>query len=64
MIQKLIDAKFDLAFAHMGDYCPIGLIHHAKIPTWIWFNSAPVFDIVAYDLGLPSPPSYVPCKTI
>ncbi|ETN83567.1 UDP-glucoronosyl and UDP-glucosyl transferase [Necator americanus] len=30
--------KFDLAFSHMYDVCPIGLIHYAKIPSWIWLN--------------------------
>ncbi|VDM79218.1 unnamed protein product, partial [Strongylus vulgaris] len=35
----LSNQKFDLAFSHMYHTCPIGLIHAAKIPTWIWLNS-------------------------
>ncbi|TKR70364.1 hypothetical protein L596_022401 [Steinernema carpocapsae] len=57
---RLKDAKFDLAFTHMYEYCPIGLIHYAKIPAWVWLNSGALMDIVAYDIGVPSPPSYVP----
>ncbi|KAK6023380.1 UDP-glucoronosyl and UDP-glucosyl transferase [Ostertagia ostertagi] len=29
---------FDLAFTHMFDVCTIGLVHNAKIPSWIWLN--------------------------
>ncbi|KHJ96610.1 hypothetical protein OESDEN_03420, partial [Oesophagostomum dentatum] len=37
-MQWLTDQKFDVAFSHMYHTCPIGLIHAAKIPTWIWLN--------------------------
>uniref|UniRef100_A0A1I7Y655 glucuronosyltransferase n=1 Tax=Steinernema glaseri TaxID=37863 RepID=A0A1I7Y655_9BILA len=59
-LQRLVDAKFDIAFSHMYDYCPIGLIHYTKIPTWIWLNSGPLVDYVAHDVGVHSPASYVP----
>ncbi|VDM52849.1 unnamed protein product, partial [Angiostrongylus costaricensis] len=36
----LLVQEFDLAFAHPYDVCPIGLIHYAKIPSWIWLSSA------------------------
>ncbi|VDM75224.1 unnamed protein product [Strongylus vulgaris] len=39
LIGWLKSQKFDLAFAHMFDVCPIGLIHAAQIPSWIWLNS-------------------------
>ncbi|KJH51845.1 UDP-glucoronosyl and UDP-glucosyl transferase [Dictyocaulus viviparus] len=52
--------KFDLAFSHMIDVCPIGLIHYAKIPSWIWLNSGALMDFVAYYMGVPTIPSYVP----
>ncbi|ETN69210.1 UDP-glucoronosyl and UDP-glucosyl transferase [Necator americanus] len=52
--------KFDLAFSHMYDVCPIGLIHHAKIPSWIWLNSGALMDFVAYYMGVPTIPSYTP----
>ncbi|CAJ0603540.1 unnamed protein product [Cylicocyclus nassatus] len=52
--------KFDLAIAYVANLCTVGIIHHAKIPTWIWLNSAPLFDFVAYYMGMPLIPSYVP----
>ncbi|KAK0421046.1 hypothetical protein QR680_015039 [Steinernema hermaphroditum] len=63
-LKRLMDAKFDVAFAHMYDYCPIGLIHYAKIPTWIWLNSGVLSDIIAQDMGVESPSSYVPTVMI
>ncbi|VDM38517.1 unnamed protein product [Toxocara canis] len=59
-MSQLKEAKFDIAFTHFYDYCPIGLIYHAKIPTWIWLNGAQLMDVIAYLVGVPSPPSYVP----
>ncbi|ETN83568.1 UDP-glucoronosyl and UDP-glucosyl transferase [Necator americanus] len=52
--------KFDLAFSHMFDVCPIGLIHYAKIPSWIWLNSGALMDFVANYMGVPTIPSYTP----
>ncbi|RCN31067.1 UDP-glucoronosyl and UDP-glucosyl transferase [Ancylostoma caninum] len=52
--------RFDLAFSHMYDICPIGLIHYAKIPSWIWLNSGALMDFVAYYIGVPIIPSYMP----
>ncbi|PIO62936.1 UDP-glucoronosyl and UDP-glucosyl transferase, partial [Teladorsagia circumcincta] len=37
-VNWLISQKFDLAFAYTADACPIGLVHYAKIPTWIWLS--------------------------
>ncbi|VDO66041.1 unnamed protein product [Haemonchus placei] len=56
----LVAQKFDLAFSHIYDVCHIGLIHYAKIPSWIWLNSGGLMDFVAYHLGVPTVPSYVP----
>ncbi|KAJ1359385.1 UDP-glucuronosyltransferase 1-1 [Parelaphostrongylus tenuis] len=56
----LLLQKFDLAFAPMMDVCPIGLIHYAKTPSWIWLNSGGSAGIVAYYIGVPTIPSYVP----
>jgi len=64
MLKQLVDAKFDLAFSHMYEYCSIGLIHYAQIPTWVWLSSGTLIDIQAHDLGLSSPPSYVPRKLV
>ncbi|PIO72538.1 UDP-glucoronosyl and UDP-glucosyl transferase [Teladorsagia circumcincta] len=58
----LVAQKFDLAFTHIYDVCPIGLIHYAKIPSWIWLNSGILMDYVAHHMGVPTIPSYVPRK--
>uniref|UniRef100_A0A0N4ZAL3 glucuronosyltransferase n=1 Tax=Parastrongyloides trichosuri TaxID=131310 RepID=A0A0N4ZAL3_PARTI len=55
----MVNEKFDIAFAHILDYCTIGIIHYAKIPSWIWMSSGALIDFMAYDLGVPSPSSYV-----
>ncbi|KAK6751127.1 hypothetical protein RB195_002851 [Necator americanus] len=52
--------KFDLAFGYAMNFCPVGIIHHAKIPTWIWLNSAPLIDAMANYMGVPIIPSYIP----
>ncbi|KAJ1365480.1 UDP-glucuronosyltransferase 1-1 [Parelaphostrongylus tenuis] len=56
----LLLQKFDLAFTHVYDVCPIGLIHYAKIPSWIWLSSGGLVDFVAHYIGVPTIPSYVP----
>ncbi|KAK6047410.1 hypothetical protein COOONC_15085, partial [Cooperia oncophora] len=56
----LVTEKFDLAFAYMADPCSIGLVHYAKIPSWIWLSSAGLIDFGAYYIGAPMIPSYVP----
>ncbi|KJH45031.1 UDP-glucoronosyl and UDP-glucosyl transferase [Dictyocaulus viviparus] len=58
-LEWLQNQHFDLAFAHMYDVCPIGLIHYAKIPSWIWLNSGTLMDFVAHYMGVPKIPSYV-----
>ncbi|EYC41878.1 hypothetical protein Y032_0552g3339 [Ancylostoma ceylanicum] len=59
-LEWLAGERFDLAFSHMYDICPIGLIHYAKIPSWIWLNSGALMDFVAYYMGVPIIPSYMP----
>uniref|UniRef100_F1KZ92 glucuronosyltransferase n=1 Tax=Ascaris suum TaxID=6253 RepID=F1KZ92_ASCSU len=59
-LKKLKEAKFDIAFTHVYDYCPVGIIYYAKIPTWIWLNGAQLVEFIADLVGVPSPPSYVP----
>ncbi|KAL6738215.1 hypothetical protein Aduo_011786 [Ancylostoma duodenale] len=59
-LRWLAAERFDLAFSHMYDICPIGLIHYAKIPSWIWLNSGALMDFVAYYMGVPIIPSYMP----
>ncbi|CAD6195442.1 unnamed protein product [Caenorhabditis auriculariae] len=52
--------KFDVAFSHMYSACPIGIIHIAKIPSWVWLNSGALWDGVANVIGVPIIPSYIP----
>ncbi|GMR30706.1 hypothetical protein PMAYCL1PPCAC_00901, partial [Pristionchus mayeri] len=54
------NSKYDLAFAHMLNFCSVGIIHQTKIPSWIWLNSGPLIDHVGYITGVPIPPSYCP----
>nr|CDJ86355.1 UDP-glucuronosyl UDP-glucosyltransferase domain containing protein [Haemonchus contortus] len=60
----IVAQKFDLAFAYMADACPVGIIHYAKIPTWIWLSSAGLVDFAAYYMGVPMVPSYSPPITM
>uniref|UniRef100_A0A914Q4X5 glucuronosyltransferase n=1 Tax=Panagrolaimus davidi TaxID=227884 RepID=A0A914Q4X5_9BILA len=59
---SLKEENFDIAFAASTDYCSIGLIHASKIPTWIWLDSGPLTDFVAENIGVTSPPSFVPLE--
>ncbi|CAI4226857.1 unnamed protein product [Auanema sp. JU1783] len=52
--------KYDLAFVYMYHPCPIGIVHYAEIPTWIWLNSGMLMDQIAHIVGVPTVPSYVP----
>lgn len=56
----LAEEKFDIAFSHMYNTCPIALIHAAKIPTWIWLLSGQLIDGIGNLVGVPTFPSYVP----
>ncbi|CAI4224518.1 unnamed protein product [Auanema sp. JU1783] len=59
LLSWLENEKFDVAFPHMYDLCTVGLIHKAKIPSWIWLNSGKIMDYVAKIVGAPIIPSYV-----
>ncbi|KIH59596.1 hypothetical protein ANCDUO_10166, partial [Ancylostoma duodenale] len=59
-ITWLQNEHFDLAFVHVYQACPIGLVRVGRIPTWIWLNSSPLVDHVAQRIGVPTIPSYVP----
>ncbi|KAL6738214.1 hypothetical protein Aduo_011785 [Ancylostoma duodenale] len=58
-ITWLQNEHFDLAFVHVYQACPIGLVRVGRIPTWIWLNSSPLVDHVAQRIGVPTIPSYV-----
>ncbi|VDM46546.1 unnamed protein product [Toxocara canis] len=59
-IERLRVERFDVAFAPMFDLCTAGIIKHLGIEAWIWLNTGRIMDYVAYYIGLPSPPSYLP----
>ncbi|CAD6194566.1 unnamed protein product [Caenorhabditis auriculariae] len=59
-IEWLKNEKFDLAFVHMFSLANMGLVHLAKIPSWIWLSSGSTTDFTAHLLGAPMIPSYVP----
>lgn len=60
LMKQLKDAKFDLAIAHMYDFCPMGMIKALEIPTYVWMSSGSFLDYMAWAVGAPSPASYVP----
>ncbi|KAK0402981.1 hypothetical protein QR680_016653 [Steinernema hermaphroditum] len=59
-LEQLKAEKFDVAFVQMFEACPIGLVHHARIPAWIWLNAGQLLDNIANVMGVPQPASYVP----
>uniref|UniRef100_A0A0M3I0X3 glucuronosyltransferase n=1 Tax=Ascaris lumbricoides TaxID=6252 RepID=A0A0M3I0X3_ASCLU len=59
-IERLRAEQFDVAFLPMFDLCTVGIVKHIGIDAWIWLNTGRLMDYVAYYIGLPSPPSYVP----
>uniref|UniRef100_A0A914PH02 UDP-glucuronosyltransferase n=1 Tax=Panagrolaimus davidi TaxID=227884 RepID=A0A914PH02_9BILA len=44
----------------MIDLCGLGIAHFLGIKNHIWHSTTPLHDNVAYNLGVPSPISYVP----
>ncbi|TKR72769.1 hypothetical protein L596_020173 [Steinernema carpocapsae] len=59
-MDRVKSEEFDLAFVSMFETCPIGIVHHAKIPSWIWLNAGQLMDHIASEMGAPQPSSYVP----
>ncbi|KAK0420565.1 hypothetical protein QR680_014762 [Steinernema hermaphroditum] len=51
---------FDVAFSEMVDFCGLGVIRYLGITNHIWISTTPILDTVAYNLGVPTPLSYVP----
>ncbi|TKR77730.1 hypothetical protein L596_018648 [Steinernema carpocapsae] len=51
---------FDIAFSEMVDFCGLGVIRYLGITNHIWISTTPILDTVAYNLGVPTPLSYVP----
>ena len=59
-MDKLKAAEFDIIFAHMAGFCPIGLIHVVKPKSWVWMSSGSLMDYMATFTGLSLPASYAP----
>ena len=50
---------FDVVFTEMIDLCGLGIMRFLGIKNHIWHSTTPLHDYVAYNLGVPSPVSYV-----
>ncbi|EFP00344.1 hypothetical protein CRE_18443 [Caenorhabditis remanei] len=59
-LEQLRDFQFDVAFSEQIDLCGVGVIRYLGIKNHLWISTTPIMDNVAYNLGIPSPSSYVP----
>lgn len=59
-LEVLREYHFDVAFSEQLDLCGVGVIRYLGIQNHLWISTTPIMDNVAYNLGIPSPTSYVP----
>uniref|UniRef100_A0A914RN12 glucuronosyltransferase n=1 Tax=Parascaris equorum TaxID=6256 RepID=A0A914RN12_PAREQ len=59
-LNQLRAYKFDIGFSEQLDLCGVGMIRYLGIPHHIWISSTPIMEAVSYNLGVPTPLSYVP----
>ncbi|CAJ0588397.1 unnamed protein product [Cylicocyclus nassatus] len=59
-IEVLKNYGFDVAFTEQLDFCGVGVVRYLGIHNLLWLSSTTIMDAVSYDLGIPSPTSYVP----
>lgn len=59
-LEQLRNLKFDVAFTEQIDLCGVGVVRYLGIQNHLWISTTPIMDNVAYNLGIPSPSSYVP----
>ncbi|UMM35384.1 hypothetical protein L5515_008034 [Caenorhabditis briggsae] len=59
-LEPLRAMKFDVAFSEQIDLCGVGVIRYLGIQNHLWISTTPIMDAVSYNLGIPSPSSYVP----
>ncbi|CAJ0588293.1 unnamed protein product [Cylicocyclus nassatus] len=59
-LEYLKDYGFDAAFTEQIDFCGVGVIRYLGIQNLLWISSTPLMETVSYNLGVPSPTSYVP----
>lgn len=53
---------YDVALAEAWQICGFGMFHALGIPTRLGSFAVPLATQLAGLLGIPSPPSFVPCK--
>uniref|UniRef100_A0A914BZY6 glucuronosyltransferase n=1 Tax=Acrobeloides nanus TaxID=290746 RepID=A0A914BZY6_9BILA len=58
-LEPLKNYGFDMAFTDMIDLCGIGLTKYLGIHSHIWISTGPLHDTFSYNLGIPTPLSYV-----
>uniref|UniRef100_A0A1I7T4K0 UDP-glucuronosyltransferase n=1 Tax=Caenorhabditis tropicalis TaxID=1561998 RepID=A0A1I7T4K0_9PELO len=59
-LEPLRAYNFDVAFSEQIDLCGVGVIRYLGIQNHLWISTTPIMDAVSYNLGIPSPTSYVP----
>ncbi|CAI2356297.1 unnamed protein product [Caenorhabditis sp. 36 PRJEB53466] len=59
-MQNIVDYGFDIAIYNDIDPCNAAIVRSLNIPKTVLLSSEPIMDKIAWDLGLPSLPSYVP----
>ncbi|KAH7706827.1 CRE-UGT-54 protein, partial [Aphelenchoides avenae] len=59
-MQELRNAKYRVGIAEQFDSCSFILFHALGIPTTIASSALAISELNVYQLGLPSPPSFVP----
>lgn len=59
-LEPLRAYNFDVAFSEQIDLCGVGVIRYLGIQNHLWISTTPIMDAVSYNLGIPSPSSYVP----
>ncbi|PAV68402.1 hypothetical protein WR25_09750 isoform E [Diploscapter pachys] len=56
----LKDEGFELGFTEEVELCGIGILRLLGIRNFVWISALPLSDSVTYNLGIPTPRSYVP----
>ncbi|CAJ0959376.1 unnamed protein product, partial [Mesorhabditis belari] len=63
-LEWIKEQDFDVSFTHMYDYCIMGMLHAAKVRSWVWLSSGSLIEYVADAAGVPLIPSYMPPKAM
>ncbi|KAH7693059.1 Protein UGT-49, partial [Aphelenchoides avenae] len=60
VIGSLRQERYDVIVAESMEHCMFGVAHAIGIPTIIGTTPVPMYSILARNLGIPSPSSFVP----